>query len=64
MQAPIFVIHSEADRKILQKLINEYHEQTFGETTLQIRFLDSKMNECLGEASVRKSKKKSVTPIW
>lgn len=49
MQARIFVIHSENDRGILKKLINEYNEQTFGEATLQIRFLDSETNECLGE---------------
>ena len=33
----------------MERLIREYHEQTFGETTLQIRFLNSSMNECLGE---------------
>jgi len=49
MQARIFIIHSENDKKILERLIREYHEQTFGETTLQIRFLNSSMNECLGE---------------
>ena len=60
MQARVFIIHSEEDRGILKRLINEYNEQTFGNTTLRICFLDSKMHESLGEDFGKKIEKEII----
>jgi hypothetical protein len=46
--ASVFVIHPEKDNKILQKLVCEYQDQTFGSTTLKIRFVDSGKASQLG----------------
>jgi hypothetical protein len=48
-KARIFVIHSEKDNYILKRLIHEYQEQTFGKTTLQICFIDSRLAPQLGK---------------
>ena len=46
--ARVFIIHSERDNKVLKKLVYEFHQQTFGNTTLQIRFVDSQKASQLG----------------
>jgi hypothetical protein len=47
--ARIFVIHSEADDKILKRVVCEYDGKTFGKYTLRIRFVDSKEGSKLGK---------------
>lgn len=48
-KAQIFIIHSEEDNYVLKRLVDEYHDQIFGDTTLQIRFVDSQSAEQLGK---------------
>jgi hypothetical protein len=48
-KARVFIIHSEKDNYILKRLIHQYHEQTFGETTLQIHFVNSQLATQLGK---------------
>ena len=48
VEVRVFVIHSEKDNRILQKLFCEYHNRTFGNAKLQIRYVDSQKPSQLG----------------
>ena len=39
--AQVFVIHPEKDNDVLQKLISEYNDRTFGNTIVKIKYVDS-----------------------
>jgi len=47
-QTRIFVIHSEKDNDILEKVVRTYNGETFGNSTLSFRFLDSQKGSGLG----------------
>jgi hypothetical protein len=47
-QTRIFVIHSEKDKNILNRVVRTYNGETFGNTTLRFHFLDSKEGSGLG----------------
>lgn len=46
--AYVFIIHPEKDNDILQKLVSEYNDRTFGNVILQMRFVDSSQASQLG----------------
>lgn len=48
VEVRVFVIHSEKDNRILDKLFCEYHNRTFGNAKLQIRYVDSQKPSQLG----------------
>jgi len=45
----VFIIHSEEDNEILNKLFNEYNDEIYGKTNIQIHFVDSSQGSQLGK---------------
>ena len=48
VEANIFIIHPEKDKKILDKLYCTYHKRTYGEVTLLFRIVGSEKGSQLG----------------
>ena len=45
----IFIIHSEKDDYLIQELVNHFHDSWYGNTKFEIKWLDSKKGDYVGE---------------